>query len=144
MPSKEEAVRPECHRCSEPQPQRRRFAFAAVVTEFGWVIGRADEGTKGYTPVGPEATFMDEEKAKARAAEMNKEAGWASEGDAAMMVLTTMPMKEDHLAGLLGRAVTLLKTFYEDPTEFTGNWPRVCDEVADVIEESKGYAKEPA
>jgi hypothetical protein len=134
-------VRPECSRCSEPQPQRQRFAFTAVCEQKGWIIGRADEGTRGYTPKPEYGVFAhtDERKARDKAAELNKEIGWTSEGDAQMVVLRTMAVKEDHLAGLLGQAVTMLQRVV-DEDKFVET-----DEITTFIDEDcKGYAKEPA
>jgi hypothetical protein len=92
-------------KCGCWQPQRRRFAFTAVLvagSEFdklgfrdvppsnNWIIGKADEGTQGYTPMILEGTFLDEKVARARAAQLNKLAGWHDEGEAQMLVLSTM------------------------------------------------------
>lgn len=147
---------PLCERCRKPLPQRQRFAYTAVIIsnaelakagmprmprglgDGSWIIGRADEGTTGYTPMPTEGLFVDEEKARERAKVMNKHVGWMDEADAQMLVLRTMPMKEEHLAGLLGRAVTLLTWVREDEYGIT---PKGI-EIGELIEDCKGYAKE--
>jgi threonine synthase len=130
---------PLCESCKAPQPPRQRFAFTAVIDEQGWVIGLAEEGTRGYTKLLQEGIQPDEATARARAAALNKHVGWTDEGAAQMVVLTTMPMKEDHLAGLLGQAVAMLRRVV-DEDKFVET-----EEITEFIDvDCKGYAKEPA
>ncbi len=149
-----------CSSCRAQQPQRQRFAFTAVLVSnsdmemrkypttppphtAGWIIGRAAEGERGYTIIPREGISVDEKKARERAVELNKEAGWTDEGEAAMIVLRTMPMKEDHLTGLLDRAVTFLKVIGADRTDsFLLN--HYLEEAEELIEDCKGYLKEEA
>jgi len=124
--------------CGKQQPQRQRFAFTAVAAQGGWIIGRADEGTRGYTPVSGEGFFgLDEKTARERAEEMNKHVGWDSEKDAQMVVLRTMPMKEEHLAELLGRATEIFGHVLEADLGEEHD-----SDINEFLEDAKGYAKE--
>lgn len=125
-----------CQTCKAMQPQRRRFAYTAVITEKGWIVGRAEEGTRGYTPMPDVGTFTDEREARISAGKMNQDIGWTNEGDAQMMVLTTMPMKEDHQASLLFRAAELFRKSQHFGLQ---DW---AVEINEWLKDVKGYAKE--
>jgi hypothetical protein len=92
-----------------PYKPVRRFAFTAVLlTEADmrdltlrhglpvappgahWLVGRADEGTRGYSPLPHVGLFETQDEALAKAAELNYAAGWADRGEAHMLVLSTM------------------------------------------------------
>jgi hypothetical protein len=66
-----------------------KHAFSAIVDENGYSIGRADEGTRGYTPQPDFGAFPSWDAAKAKADELNKEFG-LSEQEVARIVLGTM------------------------------------------------------
>jgi hypothetical protein len=66
-----------------------RYAFTTVVDESGYSIGRADEGTKGYTPQPQFGKQSSWDAAQQKAAELNKDLGLAEE-DVAKIVLGTM------------------------------------------------------
>lgn len=66
-----------------------RFAYTAIVDQSGYSIGRADEGTRGYTPLPAEGRFPCYEDAKKRAEEMNIAMGLDPK-DAVLIVLGTM------------------------------------------------------
>jgi hypothetical protein len=65
------------------------FAFTAVVDSRGYLVGRADVGTKGYTPVLREGFFPTYHAAKARAEELNKLMGIPND-EADRIVTSTM------------------------------------------------------
>lgn len=65
------------------------YAFTAITTAGGYFIGRADVGTKGYTPIPSEGTFATYDAAADRAKVMNAESGMAPE-EAIRIVLGTM------------------------------------------------------
>jgi hypothetical protein len=67
----------------------RRHAYTAIVRVGGYVIGRADEGTPGYTPEPSFGTFTDYQKAKDRADKLNRALG-LTEAEAMLIVLDTM------------------------------------------------------
>lgn len=75
-----------------PQP---RFAFTGVIRpvihegEDGYMIGRADEGIPGYTPVPSEGTFAKYDEAQARANRMNETLG-LEPGEAWKIVASTL------------------------------------------------------
>ena len=125
--------------CGKLQPQRQRFSFTAVIVGGGeWIIGRADEGVKGFTPLTmPSEGSLSEEKAHERAAELNKSVGWASEKEAQILVLKTMGVKEDHLTKLLEDAVNLLDRVRREDAHVE------MDEIKTFIDEDcKGYVKD--
>lgn len=141
------------HRCTcgRWQPQQRRFAFTAVLmagSEFlkhgisepppnhNWIIGRADEGTRGYSPIVVEGCFEHEKEARDRAAKLNKLSGWKDEGEAQMLVLTTMQIKENHLARLLKRGVELVKQMDQSSEK-----PEPSD-LDEWLKDAAPYAKE--
>lgn len=65
-----------------------RYAYAPIVERTGYTLGRADEGTKGYTPV-PGARFGSYEAARKEADERNAKLG-LSKREAAAIILGTM------------------------------------------------------
>lgn len=66
-----------------------RYAYTAVVDQEGYGIGRADEGTRGYTPCPQYGRFETYDLAQARAAELNAEAG-VDAAEAFRLVAETM------------------------------------------------------
>lgn len=58
----------------DPKTLVGKHAFTAVVTEDGYVIGRADFGTPGYTPL-KVAPYVSFEEAKAAADQLNDSLG---------------------------------------------------------------------
>lgn len=107
---------------------RRRFAFTAVLVteaelrrmsvEHGesvappgahWMVGRADEGTRGYSPL-PHLGLCETEREARRVAErLNRTAGWSDVAEPNMLVLSTMTVQESHLERLLRRGLELMK-----------------------------------
>jgi len=65
-----------------------KFAYTAIVTSSGYTLGRADYGTKGYSPV-KGRSFKTWDEAKAAAKEMNDKEG-ISEREALEIVFNTM------------------------------------------------------
>lgn len=104
---------PTCPKCRTQQPQRQRFAFTPVLlteeeikkvcAQKGamppppgafWIIGRADEGTPGYTPLLVCGIFDTEKQARKQSDELNKFSGLPKDV-AAMIVLSTMRMMKE-------------------------------------------------
>ena len=54
---------------------KRRHAYTAIVGPDGYIIGRADEGVQGYTPVYLSRTFTTYQDAKSFADELNRNLG---------------------------------------------------------------------
>jgi hypothetical protein len=66
-----------------------KHAYTAIVKVGGYIIGRADEGTSGYTPEPQFGNFVAYDKAKTKAEKLNSELGLTSE-EALLIVLGTM------------------------------------------------------
>lgn len=58
----------------DPTTLRGKHAFTAVITDEGYIIGRADYGKTGYTPL-KVAPYKSFEEAKAAANKLNKDLG---------------------------------------------------------------------
>ncbi len=65
------------------------YAFTAIITSDSYSIGRADVGTKGYTPIPSEGTYETYDEATDRANVMNAKLGMEPK-DAIEIVLGTM------------------------------------------------------
>lgn len=66
-----------------------KSAYTAIVDQNGYTIGRADEGTRGYTPVPKEGKFPSYKAAQEHAKRMNEAAG-IDATEAILIVLGTM------------------------------------------------------
>jgi len=66
-----------------------KYAYTAVVVPTGFQIGRADYGTRGYTPFPKAGSFRSYDEAKARAKELNAGLG-LTEREAFEIVMDTM------------------------------------------------------
>lgn len=66
-----------------------RHAFTAVVVRTGFIIGRADYGTKGYTPIAPDKGYKTWGDAQKAAKAMNDKEG-ISQQEALEIVFNTM------------------------------------------------------
>lgn len=98
--------------CGATVKQVRRFAFTAVVRQDGIMIGRADEGTRGYTPMGECGAFETEGDARKVAADLNQRAG-LDERTAALIVVGTMHSRDSELVNILKRGLALMKQVQE-------------------------------
>jgi hypothetical protein len=68
----------------------QRMAYAALVGDGGYIIGRADENVDGYTPLDKTfGVFTTYEEARSKAAELNVALG-LTPPEAAEIVLSTM------------------------------------------------------
>ena len=143
---------PSCESCGAPQPLRQRFAFTAVLmsskelkkagfpnipVSMVWVIGRADEGEKGYTPISKEGIFSTETYARDQAKKMNAKIGWKDEGDAQMLVLRTIPALEDELKKLLKLTVSPLEILLRLAVKQDDRETR--DELRELLADMKPY-----
>lgn len=161
MPKKEAAVArqvsslcaPTCPSCGQLQPQRGRYAFTAVLASMEdlkraglgnapknhcWMIGRADEGTTGYTPMTYHKSFASEKEARELAKDLNKLNGWTNEADAQMLVLGTMRVKEEHMASLLRVGVRLARW-----AVLHGVRAQLGAELEEWVQEAGPYARKP-
>lgn len=126
---------PICVDCGKMQPQRQRVAFTAVVHEGGaFIIGRADEGEQGYTPLPGFGKFKDFETAQERAEDLNKAVGLGPK-TAAIIVGRTMlkggfERTDARQKDLLRRAMTTLKGLPEEDRIDLG-----FDDLVEEIEE---------
>lgn len=66
-----------------------RSAFTPVMHREYWIIGRADEYQRGYTPISEKGLFDTREEAQKLADEMNKEVG-VTKKEALLIVATSM------------------------------------------------------
>lgn len=98
--------------CGTPVKQIRRFAFVAVVRPEGMIVGRADEGTRGYTPLPDLGTFKTDKECNALVAELNRRAG-LDDRTAALIAVGTMHTRESELVAVLRKALVLVKQAQE-------------------------------
>jgi hypothetical protein len=98
--------------CGTPVKQVRRFAFTLVVQPKAILVGRCDEGTRGYTPLPELGTFQTAEEIASVIADLNRRAG-LDERAAVMIAVGTMHTRESELVSVLKRALVLMKQVQE-------------------------------
>lgn len=118
--------------CGATVKQVRRFAFGIVTRPEGILVGRADEGTRGYTPLTDLGTFKNAEHCHKIVAELNRRAG-LDDRTAALIVVGTMHTRESELVLTLKRGLELMKQV-QDGTADT-------DEVAEWADDARRLAQ---
>jgi hypothetical protein len=116
---------------SQQKPPVRRFAFAST----GNGIGRADEGTDGYTPMPEAGHFPSFEAAQERAMDWNARMGYTHE-EAELIAVGTM--RGQNLEDRIEKLTVLLKRGRELLIEEAGGYKALTldqKEWADEIEE---------
>lgn len=98
--------------CGATVKQVRRFAFGIVARPEGIIVGRSDEGTRGYTPLTDLGTFKTAEHAHKIVADLNRRAG-LDDRAAALIVVGTMHTRESELVNVLRRGLALMKQVQE-------------------------------
>lgn len=72
-----------------------KWAYTGIVDKTGFSIGRADEGTRGYTPVPSEGRFESYEAAQKHADKLNEARGMSAR-EGLLIALSTMRVEEDN------------------------------------------------
>lgn len=105
--------------CGTPVKPARRFAFTPVVHNdraypggSAIIVGRADEGTRGYTPLKELGTFPNIDAARAAGDKLNDIIG-LDKRDAALIAASTMHFRESELVNTLKRGLALMKQVQE-------------------------------
>lgn len=106
---------PACECCGAKLKPMRRFAFTAVSHNDralpgggGIIVGRADEGTRGYSPLPALGVFETFEEAQKKADELNRVLG-LDEKAATLVVVGTMHVRESEMMAVLRRALELME-----------------------------------